>query len=156
MIYAFGNYTLDTRCFELRLSEQIVTLRPKVFYLLLHLLEHRDRVIPKQELFDALWPQQHVSEATLDACIAEARRVLGDSGQTQHTIRTQRSHGYRFIAAVETHSPCDPATLPDPAESPALPPALESSIAWLRPIVCLAPYGRIVPTPLIPRVLQPS
>ena len=125
MIYAFGNYTLDTRCFELRRSGQIVTLRAKVFHLLSHLLEHRDRVISKQELFDALWPQQHVSDATLDACIAEARRAIGDSGQTQHTIRTQRGHGYRFITAVETHHPFDSTTIPYAEMSPALPLASE-------------------------------
>lgn len=132
MIYVFGNYTLDTWCCELQRSGQALTLRPKVFHLLAYLLEQRNRVVSKQELFEHLWPQQMISEATLDSCIAEARHAVGDSGQTQHTIRTRRGHGYRFVAAVEARSqvtttevatPTQPVSLHalEPAEIPTAP-----------------------------------
>jgi DNA-binding winged helix-turn-helix (wHTH) protein/tetratricopeptide (TPR) repeat protein len=104
MLYVIGDYTLDTRRYELRRAGELIALRPKVFHVLAYLIEHRDRVVPKQELFEHLWPERFVSDVTLDSCITEARRALGDDGRTQHTIQTRRGHGYRFVAVVDTQS----------------------------------------------------
>lgn len=153
MIYVFSNYTLDTWCYELQQSGQPLTLRPKVFRLLAYLLEHRNRVVSKQELFEHLWPQQIVSEATLDSCITEARRAVADSGQTQHTIRTQRGHGYRFVAAVKVHSQITPAESfmsTHPASLHASEP-VKVPTAPERPVIADQPdavVSRHIPTPL--------
>jgi DNA-binding winged helix-turn-helix (wHTH) protein len=90
-----------------------------VFHLLAYLLTHRDRVISRQELCAQLWPDQFVSDATLDACLAQARRAVGDSGRTQYVIRTRHGHGYRFVAAVAVHEP--PAGADDRISTPPLP-----------------------------------
>jgi hypothetical protein len=76
MEYVFGD---DTRRYELRRAGVPVRLRPEVFHLLAYLLAHRDRVVSRQELGAHLWPKQFVSEATLDACLAQARQAVGDS-----------------------------------------------------------------------------
>jgi DNA-binding winged helix-turn-helix (wHTH) protein/tetratricopeptide (TPR) repeat protein len=120
MRYVFGNYTLDTLCYELRRAEALIPLRPKVFHLLAYLLTHRDRVISRQELCARLWPDQFVSDATLNACLAQARRAVGDSGRTQYVIQTRHGHGYRFVAAVAVHEP--PAGEDDRISSPPLTP----------------------------------
>jgi class 3 adenylate cyclase/tetratricopeptide (TPR) repeat protein len=119
MRYVFGNYTLDTLCCELRRAEALVPLRPKVFHLLAYLLTHRDRLISRQELCTQLWPDQFVSDATLDACLAQARRAVGDSGRTQYVIQTRHGHGYRFVAAVAVYE--HPAGEDDSISTPPLP-----------------------------------
>jgi class 3 adenylate cyclase/tetratricopeptide (TPR) repeat protein len=73
------------------------------------LIAHRDRVISRQELLEHLWPQQFVSEATLNSCIMEARQAVGDTGQAQRLIQTLHGRGYRFVAAVEEASASPPA-----------------------------------------------
>ncbi len=56
MIYAFGDYELDIRRYELRHAGKPCKLEPKVFNLLAYLIQHRDRAITKRELFEYLWP----------------------------------------------------------------------------------------------------
>jgi DNA-binding winged helix-turn-helix (wHTH) protein len=56
MQYVFGNYTLDTACYELRRAGTRVKLQPKMFEVLTYLIEHRERLVSKQELLEQLWP----------------------------------------------------------------------------------------------------
>jgi DNA-binding winged helix-turn-helix (wHTH) protein len=117
MRYVFGDYTFDTRQYELCHAGESVKLRLKVFQVLAYLITHRDRPVPKQELCEHLWPQQFVSDATLDSCIAEVRHAVGDSGRSQHIIQTRRGYGYRFVAVVEVYS-----QLPSEDDGPPAPP----------------------------------
>jgi TolB-like protein/Flp pilus assembly protein TadD len=84
-----------------------VTVEPKVFDLLLYLLEHRDRAVEKNELQDAVWPGVIVTEASLSRCVMKARRAVGDDAAATQIIRTVRGHGYQFMAAVEKNGPED-------------------------------------------------
>jgi DNA-binding winged helix-turn-helix (wHTH) protein/class 3 adenylate cyclase/tetratricopeptide (TPR) repeat protein len=101
MLYRFQDYQLDSQRYELRQADQPLKIEPKVFDVLLYLLQHRDHVVSKDELLDHVWPQQFISEATLNSCIMATRRAVGDSGRTQQVIQTVYGRGYRFIAAVE-------------------------------------------------------
>jgi DNA-binding winged helix-turn-helix (wHTH) protein/class 3 adenylate cyclase/predicted ATPase len=101
MLYRFQDYQLDPQRYELRQANQPLKIEPKVFDVLLYLLQHRDRVVSKDEVLAHVWPQQFISEATLNSCIMATRRVVGDSGRTQGVIQTVYGRGYRFIAAVE-------------------------------------------------------
>ena len=69
---------------------------------LLYLLEHRDRVVPKQELAEQLWPDQYISDTVIENSILAARRAVGDSGRAQRIIQTLHGHGYRFVVPVTT------------------------------------------------------
>jgi len=73
MIYGFASYTLDENRQELHRAGQRVALEPKMFQVLLYLLQHRDRVVTKDELLAACWPGTFVSEAALTRCIAKLR-----------------------------------------------------------------------------------
>jgi DNA-binding winged helix-turn-helix (wHTH) protein len=77
-------------------------MEPQVFDVLAHLLEHRDRVITKQELFDKVWANRFVTEATLSSRLMAARKAVGDSGRSQQLILTVHGRGYRFVGAVRT------------------------------------------------------
>jgi class 3 adenylate cyclase/tetratricopeptide (TPR) repeat protein len=128
MWYTFGDYTLDMQRYELCCAGNPLQLQPKTFDLLAYLIQHRDRVVTRQELFDTLWPAQFVSDDALEWLMAAARRAVGDSGRAQRVIKTIRSRGYRCVAAVEEHSHPRPevARLPTPALD-----AAESSAASL-------------------------
>src|SRR4029453_14373859 len=86
-----------------------VHVEPQVFDLLVHLIRNRDRIVSKDELFDAVWQGRIVSEATLSSRISAARRVLGDSGNDQSLIRTVPKRGLRFIGNVVGDDSAAPA-----------------------------------------------
>ncbi|HEX7708201.1 MAG TPA: AAA family ATPase [Thermoanaerobaculia bacterium] len=101
MIYAFGQYELDTRVFELRAAGQARPVEPQVFDVLVYLVTNRDRVVSKEELLERLWPDRFVTEATLTSRLKAARKAVGDTGKQQTVIRTHHGRGYRFVASVE-------------------------------------------------------
>jgi DNA-binding winged helix-turn-helix (wHTH) protein len=101
MRYVFGDYVLDPQRYELYGVGKPVPVRPKVCEVLAYLLAHRDRVVSKDELIERLWPGQYARDATLNSCILEVRKAIGDSGQTPRLLRTVRGRGYRFVAPVE-------------------------------------------------------
>ena len=91
MIYTFGNCILDTQLYTVQRAGQSLRLRPKVFQVLRYLLEHRDRVISRQELCEHIWPNQFISDATLGSTLRAVRQALG--GHRAHA--TDDSDGAR-------------------------------------------------------------
>ena len=65
MRYVFEDYELDTQRYELRRRGTLCPLEPQGFDVLVYLVQHRDRVVSKEELFAQLWSNQTVSESTL-------------------------------------------------------------------------------------------
>lgn len=96
----FEDFTLDTSLRELRRLGAEVALPPKVFDLLCHLVQHRDRVVTKDDLLATVWEGRFVSESTLGSHINAVRRVLGDDGVQQRVVRTIARKGFRFVADV--------------------------------------------------------
>jgi len=81
-------------------GEDAVRLTNKAFRVLRHLAENPARLVTKDELMDAVWPDTNVSEAAMTVCIRELRRVLEDDAQDPRFIETVRGRGYRFVAKV--------------------------------------------------------
>jgi DNA-binding winged helix-turn-helix (wHTH) protein len=73
MIYVFGDCELDEALCELRRAGVPIKLEPKSLKVLAHLIQHRDRVVAKDELLAKLWPREYVTEFALTRCIAKAR-----------------------------------------------------------------------------------
>src|SRR5262244_3394717 len=158
MYSIFGDYVLDAQLHELHHAGEPIKLRRKVFQVLAYLLAHRERVVPKEELLEHLWPGQFVGDAALKSCITALRKALGEGpygpaptqsrqeGRTPRFVRTLHGQGYRFVAAVEEqkHLPVNDTApvLPlrrdeeaaHPAEAPSpslLPPRAEKqSTSW--------------------------
>ena len=127
MIYRFGDCELDTNLYTLQRGGQTIRLRPKVFRVCLFLLEHRDRVVTREELCAQVWPDQFISQATLEGVIRTVRQVVGDSGQAQSIIQTLHGYGYRFVAAVEER-PAKSTGGPAPLASTSLVPPEASAL----------------------------
>jgi len=77
MIYSFDDYELKLQRYELRSSGRPVKLEPQVFNLLTYLIQHRDRLISKEELLEQLRPGRFVSEAALTSRMMAVRRTVG-------------------------------------------------------------------------------
>jgi TolB-like protein len=104
VIYRFNQFTLDTEQYQLCLSEKPVAVEPLAFDLLVYLIEHRDRVVTREELLDNLWEGKVVTDAALGARLKDARKAVGDSGKKQDIIKTLHGRGYQFIAKILEHS----------------------------------------------------
>src|SRR5499433_951350 len=94
----FEGYTLDIAHNSLRAADREVTLRRKSLELLRYLVENPGRLVTKEELLKAIWPDVVVTEESLTHCVSEVRQAIGDSKQT--IIETVPRRGYRFAAAV--------------------------------------------------------
>jgi DNA-binding winged helix-turn-helix (wHTH) protein len=86
--FVFGECVLDTDRRELSRGSEPVAVGPQVFDLLIHLIENRDRVVSKDDLFDVIWRRRTISESTLTSHVNFARRAIGDNGEEQRLIRT--------------------------------------------------------------------
>lgn len=100
MRYEFEDYSLDPARLELRRGDERLHVEPQVFQVLLHLIRHRDRVVPRTELLDSVWGDRFVSDSALASRVKAARRAVGDNGASQRVIRTMFGRGYQLVASV--------------------------------------------------------
>ncbi|CAN7633305.1 winged helix-turn-helix domain-containing protein [Devosia sp. LjRoot16] len=104
----FAGFELDEERAELRGPDgALVRLRPKTFEMLRLFVANAGRVLSKQELMEAVWPNIHVGEDGLFQCIREIRAALGD--EQRQIIKLVSGRGYLFVPAVE-----DDAARPPP------------------------------------------
>lgn len=113
--YKFADFEIDEERRELRLGRRELSLQPRVFDLLAYLIRHRDRVVGKDELLEALWPGTIVVDGALQRVVSLARSALAEGG-AKDAIRTYARRGYRFSADTDT----DGAAQPGEETSPAL------------------------------------
>lgn len=108
MKFSFDSHILDTDRRELRRNGSLVAMQPQVFDLLVHLLNHRDRVVSRDDLIALVWGGRIISDSTLDSRVNAARSAVGDNGKDQRLIRTIPRKGLRFVGAVNGHSDTKP------------------------------------------------
>ena len=84
--WVFDRFRLDPDHACLWRDAEILTLPPKAFDLLHYFVQHPDRVLTKDELLDAVWPQTAVTEAVVRVTIGHLRKVLGDTAQTPSSL----------------------------------------------------------------------
>ncbi len=145
-MFQFEGYTLDFARSSLRTADRNVQLRPKALDVLRYLVENADRLVTKEELIQAIWPNVTVTDEVLTHCVSEVRQAIGDSGQT--IIATVPRRGYRFTATVSQIA-ADAAAAPQPAPpTPESPPARSDSGARSqssldRPSVAVLPFANL-------------
>jgi pimeloyl-ACP methyl ester carboxylesterase/DNA-binding winged helix-turn-helix (wHTH) protein len=100
MIFVFGDCEIDCDCRELRRNGAPIRVEPQVFDVLVQLIRHRDRVVSKDELMQAVWEGRVVSDDTVTSRVGAARRAVGDSGGRQQLIRTVPRRGFRFVGEL--------------------------------------------------------
>jgi predicted ATPase/DNA-binding winged helix-turn-helix (wHTH) protein len=98
----FPPFRLDPANQRLNCHDRIISLRPKTFGVLQHLVEHANQLVTKDELLDVVWSGVSVGDGVLKGCIREIREALGDDPAVPRFIETAHRRGYRFIAPVTT------------------------------------------------------
>jgi DNA-binding winged helix-turn-helix (wHTH) protein/predicted ATPase len=92
---------LDAQRCELRRDGRVVALQRRVLDLLVHLVEHRERVVAKEELISHVWRGTTVGDASISVAVSTLRRALGDCRRTPRWLATFYGRGYRFLGHVE-------------------------------------------------------
>lgn len=98
--YDFDRFRIDASERLLLRDGQIVPMTQKAFDVLLILVERRDRIVTKEELMSAVWPDTFVEEGNLAQNIYTLRKILGETPAGDDYIKTVPRRGYRFAAAV--------------------------------------------------------
>src|SRR5262245_2946469 len=95
--FAFGQFRVDAGSRQLWCEERLIPLNTRVCDTLLVLVKHHDRVVEKDELMKAVWPDSFVSEDSLTQSIWALRRALGDHSSQPSFVATVPRRGYRFV-----------------------------------------------------------
>ncbi len=119
----FDRYVLDLHSGCLLLDGNEIALRPKTFAVLTYLVQNVGRLVSKDDLFAAVWPNLAITDDVLVQSIGELRRALGDDGL--RLIKTVPRRGYRFESDVSVVAPADESSTgvaPAAARGEAQPP----------------------------------
>jgi DNA-binding winged helix-turn-helix (wHTH) protein/TolB-like protein/Tfp pilus assembly protein PilF len=98
--YEFGRFRLKTAERVLLREGELVPLTPKVFDILVMLVEHGGQVVAKDDLMKKVWPNTFVEEGNLTQNISLLRKALGESPGGTQFIETVPRRGYRFVAGT--------------------------------------------------------
>src|SRR6185369_4137768 len=99
-VFRFADMEVREREFSLIKSGEALPVEPKAFRVLLILLRNPQKLIQKEELFNAVWGDAAVTENSLTRSIALLRRLLGDDTHNPRYIETVATVGYRFVCPV--------------------------------------------------------
>src|SRR6476646_7681413 len=113
--HRFENVVVDLLNLRVTVDGEIRPLEPKSFRLLQFLIENRDRVVSKEEIFEAVWAGTFVTDNALTRVIAQIRKAIGDDPKQPRYIETVPTIGYRFIAPVEESAIAAPPRTASPA-----------------------------------------
>lgn len=98
----FDAFELDLRTGELWRNRRPVDLRPLAARALIALVANAGRVVSRDELRGILWPDVVVAwDQSLNQCIRQVRRALGDDAAAPRFVETVPRRGYRFSVPVE-------------------------------------------------------
>jgi eukaryotic-like serine/threonine-protein kinase len=100
-IFKFSDVEAHEREFLLVKAGGVLAVEPKAFRVLLILLRNPKKLIPKEELLNAVWGDAAVTENSLTRAIALLRKLLGDDAREPRFIETVATVGYRFVCQVE-------------------------------------------------------
>jgi DNA-binding winged helix-turn-helix (wHTH) protein/TolB-like protein/Tfp pilus assembly protein PilF len=98
--YEFGRFRLKTSERVLLREGELVPLTPKVFDILITLVEKRGQVVEKDDLMKRVWPSTFVEEGNLTQNVSLLRKALGESTSGVQFIETVPRRGYRFVAEI--------------------------------------------------------
>ena len=122
-------------------EEKIVPLERRAVQVLRYLVANNDRVISKEELLEAVWPDTFTTDGVLKRAVSQARRALGDVADEAKFIETYHGRGYRFIAKVELEEAEPPAKTNEPAGKAAELAAPIEPLPFAKPLAHLIEFS---------------
>jgi TolB-like protein/Tfp pilus assembly protein PilF len=100
-LYEFGPFRLDPRERRLLRDGEEIPLTPKVFDILLTLVQHSGHIMTKDEIMRLVWPDATVEDGNIARNISTLRTALGERSRDCRYIETIPWRGYRFVASVK-------------------------------------------------------
>ena len=110
---SFQSFRLDTLNHCLWQGNERVAIPPKAYDLLRFLVENPGRLISREELLKAVWPDTFVNPEILRKYIQDLRKILGDRPDKPIFIETVPKRGYRFLAPIVDQSTSEQSTVPE-------------------------------------------
>jgi DNA-binding winged helix-turn-helix (wHTH) protein/Tol biopolymer transport system component len=104
----FGPFTIDLEARKLRRGDEPIALPSRALAALVYLIEHRDRLVEREEIIAAVWHDVAVTDDSLIHAVSVIRRALGDDPSHASFIETIPRRGYRFVGTIEPVEPADP------------------------------------------------
>lgn len=101
LLYEFGPFRVDARERRLLRDGEVVPLTPKVFDVLLVLVQNRGHILSRDEVMKLVWPNTAVEEGNIARNISTLRNALGELPREPQYIETIPWRGYRFVASVK-------------------------------------------------------
>ncbi|MEE4292773.1 MAG: winged helix-turn-helix domain-containing protein [Xanthomonadales bacterium] len=98
--FKLGNWLVRPRLDCIEQGDSVVHITPKAMAVLEHLALAEGDVVPREELFDTVWPGSAVTDDALTQCIVELRKALGDSAREPSFIETIPKVGFRLLPTV--------------------------------------------------------
>jgi DNA-binding winged helix-turn-helix (wHTH) protein/TolB-like protein/tetratricopeptide (TPR) repeat protein len=137
----FDGYRLDPRTRVLLGPDgEPVPLSPRALDVLVHLVQHADRIVSKDELLQTVWQGRVVEENTLTQAVSTLRRALGTGAGDHRYVVTVPGRGYRFVAELAEDAP-EPAAAPAAEAGSGSPPLRTASRAtWIAASIALAAF----------------
>ena len=99
------DYSLDYDNELLLHGRQEIRLRPKLFALLVYMVEHPNRLLTREELLTYVWPGVYVSSDIIKTYVRDLRKLLDDDPHHPSFIETKHGRGYRFIGHIGLKTP---------------------------------------------------
>jgi DNA-binding winged helix-turn-helix (wHTH) protein/tetratricopeptide (TPR) repeat protein len=101
VVYAFADFELDPENLELRRAGELVDADALVLRLLRYLVRHAGRLVPKEELVQAVWEGRAIADNAITVSIARLRKLLAHQRGEREFVTTAYGRGYRFVCGVE-------------------------------------------------------
>lgn len=138
--FSIAEWTVEPELNAISRDGTTVHLEPKVMRVLLQLAMAPGRVVSKEQLIEAVWPDTFVSDDVLTRCISVLRREMRDDSHAPRYIQTIPKGGYRLVAEVRFLDPANgradgnhaapAATVQEPAQnSPAQNSQIQPAVA---------------------------
>jgi DNA-binding winged helix-turn-helix (wHTH) protein/tetratricopeptide (TPR) repeat protein len=124
--YKFAGFDLDSDAYKLTRGGCEIHLQPLVFDVLHYLIRHRDRIVSKEELLDALWEDGTGNDAAVTWSISHVRRALEQTRWQKAPIETLHGRGYRFVGDLIALDNAPPTLTPPPE-----PPVIEAPLPFV-------------------------
>ena len=129
-IYRFADFSISRAQQILLKGSERIPISTKLYHLLLALVENAGRVLSKDELIDAAWPGQIVTDGTLSRAVTRLRQLIGDRDVSNPIIETHRGMGYRFALPVQVEER-DPAPEQENRQEKPLTPPVARRAGWI-------------------------
>jgi Tol biopolymer transport system component/DNA-binding winged helix-turn-helix (wHTH) protein len=147
VIYQVDDIRVDLQRMVITRAGAPLDVEPKVFDVLRHLLEHRDRLVTKEELLETVWRDTFVTPNVLTRAVAQLRKALGDDAREARYIETVARRGYRFVAPVTVIEDAQLGQLAGVQTGVRLPPSRTPTAAVALLAVVLAGFALVRRTP---------